>query len=115
MVSMAGDFVRVMPTLWVLGMAVAALSITITRASVFEAPRGYVAAKSTFFGTLFSCTYCMSHWVSFIVVGIAFDASLTATILLAFIVVFIVKVYTTIIDFVVALTESFHGPKRRSK
>lgn len=89
----------------ILAMASAAISITLTRASVFEAPRGYVAARSTFFGTLFSCTYCMSHWVSLLLSATFFSGTFVIIITIAFIMVFVVKVYTSVIDYITTITQ----------
>ena len=48
--------------------AAASISMTLTKAKVFSPLRQAVKAKSKFLGDLFSCPYCMSHWVSFLLV-----------------------------------------------
>lgn len=53
-----------------LAAAVSAVSVTITMASIFDVPRERLKAKSEFWGKLFSCPYCLSHWLA--VVGIIF-------------------------------------------
>lgn len=57
-------------TALVLAVAIAAVSLTITRASIFKPFRLWVEEHSTFFGELVSCPYCMSHWVALVVVSI---------------------------------------------
>ena len=54
----------------VLALAVAALSLTITKAAVFKDLREWVNGRNEWLGKLVSCPYCTSHWVSFILVGI---------------------------------------------
>lgn len=50
-------------TVAVLALAVGSVAMTITRTSIFRAPRHWVQRKSDFFGDLVSCPYCMSHWL----------------------------------------------------
>lgn len=45
-------------------LATATITLTITRASLFQAPRVWVKRKIPFIGSLLSCTYCFSHWVA---------------------------------------------------
>jgi hypothetical protein len=40
--------------------------MTLTKAKVFSWLREAVSSRSQFFGELFSCPYCMSHWLAFI-------------------------------------------------
>lgn len=54
----------------VLALAVAAISLTITKAAIFKNLREWVDERSEWFGKLVSCPYCTSHWVSFILVVI---------------------------------------------
>lgn len=56
--------------LLILALANATISVTLNRASIFDAPRGWLAKKSEFLGKLLSCPYCLSHWVAFALVGI---------------------------------------------
>lgn len=56
-------------SLVVLACSVSAVSLTITKAKVFEWLRN-VMAKWKYPGELFKCSYCMSHWVSFILVAV---------------------------------------------
>ena len=44
------------------------LSYTLTRERLFEPLRRRLGGKKTFFGYLFSCPYCASHWIAFVVV-----------------------------------------------
>lgn len=52
-------------------MATAAVSMVFTMALVFRGLRAWVKERSKFFGELFSCPYCFSHWVAavFVVLG----------------------------------------------
>lgn len=54
----------------VLVLATSAISLTITKGSIFENLREQVIERSQWFGKLVSCPYCTSHWVSFILVAI---------------------------------------------
>lgn len=56
----------------ILFLALAATSVTVTlsRAPIFNRPRNWVAGKSEFLKKLISCPYCLSHWVSFAIVGL---------------------------------------------
>lgn len=53
--------------LTVLALAVSAISVTVTKSSVAKPMREWIKSRSPFLGKLFSCPYCFSHWVSFIV------------------------------------------------
>lgn len=53
-------------------MAVSAISVTVTRSTVFKPLREWLEKKAWLHGKiaeLFSCPYCFSHWVSFAGVG----------------------------------------------
>lgn len=52
--------------LLVLALATSATSVTITRSGVFLGLRTFVADRSKWFGDLVHCPYCMSHWVSLV-------------------------------------------------
>lgn len=62
--------IRALAIASILALAVAALSLTITKAAIFEGLRQWVKGRSSLFGKLVSCPYCTSHWLSFILVGI---------------------------------------------
>lgn len=47
-----------------ISLAVASASITITKTKVFEGVRGWISGRSDFFGKLFKCPYCLSHWLA---------------------------------------------------
>ena len=49
----------------ILAMAVSPASLTITKTKVFKPFREAVAKRSYWLGELFSCPYCLSHWLSF--------------------------------------------------
>ena len=57
-------------TLIYLAAATAALSLTITRSGVFASIRQGIARQSTRGARLFSCPYCMSHWIAMIIVAL---------------------------------------------
>lgn len=54
----------------VLALAAAAISTTITKAFIFAPMRDWIFKQNEWFGELFSCPYCMSHWVGFVLVAI---------------------------------------------
>lgn len=47
-----------------IALAVASVSMTITKAKVFAPLREWVMDLNEWLGDLFSCPYCMSHWVA---------------------------------------------------
>lgn len=47
-----------------IALAVASISMTITKAKVFAFAREVIADTNEWLGELFNCPYCMSHWVS---------------------------------------------------
>lgn len=49
----------------VISLAVATVSLTMTRAVISKPFRTWLKSKNKWFGELFSCPYCFSHWVSF--------------------------------------------------
>lgn len=51
-------------TILLLGAAVGVISTTITKARVFREWRMFLKRHSKWWGDLFSCAYCMSHWVA---------------------------------------------------
>ncbi len=52
----------------ILALPVSAITLTITRSSLFERPREWMLEKNEWFGKLVTCPYCTSHWVSFALV-----------------------------------------------
>ncbi len=54
----------------VMAFAVSAIAVTITKAKVFQPIRGWIKSKSVWLGDLFSCPYCLSHWLAIIIVAI---------------------------------------------
>lgn len=54
----------------VVSLVVMGLSHTIARERVFEPLRTRLGGKETWLGYLVSCSYCVSHWVAFILVPI---------------------------------------------
>ena len=47
-----------------LGLVVGVISVTVTRGSIFEFFRDWMWSCGEFVGGLFSCPYCLAHWVS---------------------------------------------------
>lgn len=54
-----------------LAFAVSAISITVTKPHITATMRAWIRSKSEWFGKLFSCHYCFSHWVSLGVVSLS--------------------------------------------
>lgn len=48
----------------------ASVSFTITETKLFEPFRLWLEKKSQFLGKLFTCGYCLGHWVAFFLVVI---------------------------------------------
>ena len=68
----------VIELMFVLAMAVGAVSMTAAKAKVFRPWRLWVARHSKFFGDLVACPYCTSHWASMFAVA-WFQPRLTAS------------------------------------
>lgn len=49
---------------FLLAIAIAAASITLTRARIFKPARDWVQPRNFLFFKLISCPYCLSHWFS---------------------------------------------------
>jgi hypothetical protein len=47
-----------------LGLVVGVIVVTITRGSLFSWLRDWMWKRGEFVGNLFSCPYCLAHWVS---------------------------------------------------
>lgn len=54
--------------LFFVSAVVMCISYTITKERIFRALREKLGGRETFLGWLFSCPYCMSHWVAFVIV-----------------------------------------------
>jgi hypothetical protein len=52
-----------------LSLPVSAISLTVTKSSLFERLREWALERNKWLGKLVSCPYCMSHWVSFALVA----------------------------------------------
>jgi hypothetical protein len=48
-----------------LSLVTASISFTVTETKLFASLRGWLTTKSTVLGDLFSCGYCLGHWVAF--------------------------------------------------
>ena len=51
-----------------LSLVTAGISFTITETKIFAAFRQWIKSRSVFFGDLFSCGYCLGHWIALILV-----------------------------------------------
>lgn len=51
-------------TVIVLSLAVSSISVTVTRSKVFAPFRAWIGARHEKLGGLFSCFYCLSHWLA---------------------------------------------------
>lgn len=60
--AMLADVLRLL----VLALATSAISVTITRSGLFHGLRSFADRRSRWFGELMHCPYCMSHWVSLV-------------------------------------------------
>lgn len=54
----------------ILTLPVSAISLTITKSSLFERLREWALERNKWLGKLVSCPYCASHWVSFALVAL---------------------------------------------
>ena len=52
-----------------LSAVTASLSYTITETKIFEPFRNWLKGKNEFMGKLFSCGYCMGHWIALALVA----------------------------------------------
>ena len=59
-----------MKTIIYLSLIAASISFTITETKLFLPIREWIKKKNAFLGKLFSCGYCFSHWVAFVLVSI---------------------------------------------
>ena len=50
----------------ILVLATATTTMTLTKGSLFEQPRAWLAEKNAWLGKVLSCPYCTSHWVAFL-------------------------------------------------
>lgn len=66
-----------------LALAVSVVSLTIAKTKAFAAIREKIAEKSDWLGYLFSCPYCLSHWISFLVVAVYRPITVSSGIILA--------------------------------
>jgi hypothetical protein len=52
-----------------LGLAVSAISTTVSLSSLFSRFRRWANRRSSWFGRLVDCAYCSSHWIAFFAVA----------------------------------------------
>jgi FlaA1/EpsC-like NDP-sugar epimerase len=53
-----------------LALAVSVISLTITKSKVFSGIREKIVQKSERVGSVVICPYCLSHWISFLLVAV---------------------------------------------
>ena len=53
-----------MNEIFVLALAVGAISLTLTKAGIFAGFRDLISSLSGWLGSLFECPYCMAHWIA---------------------------------------------------
>lgn len=76
----------ILTMLLIMPLAVSAMSITLTKGKIFRTQRMWIKKRSSWLGGLFSCPYCMSHWISAIAVLLMPWEVITASLLLDFLV-----------------------------
>ena len=58
------------PAIFLLALAVSAISMSFTPGSIFAPFRAWVAAKNKWLGELFACFFCLSHWITFAAIAV---------------------------------------------
>lgn len=59
----------------IISLAIASISYTISKGGIFRPMRLYICkTESKFLGELISCPYCVSHWVSWIIMFVIFKS-----------------------------------------
>lgn len=56
-----------------LGLAVAAISMTITKTHIFKGGRDKIAKLGQWPETLFRCPWCLSHWIAGVIVPLRLE------------------------------------------
>jgi len=59
-----------MNDVFLLSFVTGSISFTMTEARLFRPLREWLRSKNRFAGELFSCGYCLGHWVAFILVAV---------------------------------------------
>ena len=90
-------------TIAFLALFVSVISLTITKTKAFSTIREKIIEKSDWLGYLFSCPYCLSHWVSLLVVTVYRPITVSSGMLLADLVVsiFVIVALATMFSWVV--------------
>jgi uncharacterized membrane protein YphA (DoxX/SURF4 family) len=58
------EYINIIYTIIALSVATAVVSVTITRSKIFRGLRLFLEDKNEWLHKLFTCPYCMSHWVA---------------------------------------------------
>lgn len=53
-----------------LSFVTASVSFTVTETKIFAPFREWLGGKSGFLGSMFSCGYCLGHWIAFALTAI---------------------------------------------
>jgi hypothetical protein len=53
-----------------LSIVTASIAFTVAETKLFESLREWIKGKSSLFGGLLSCGYCLGYWIAFILVAI---------------------------------------------
>src|SRR3990167_4697398 len=62
----------------ILAFSISSTCLTITRSLLFTRFRAFIR-KNTSFGEVFACPYCLSHWISFVIIIIRPNLRATIT------------------------------------
>ena len=101
------DLPQQLTSVLALGLAVATVAMTMTKAKVTLPLRERIKKRNEWLGELFSCPYCFSHWVSLVAVAIArpvltdsgiyiFDLSISVLVVIALAAMFAGLIYRSI-------------------
>jgi len=64
------DLAHQLTAMFFVALAVATVSMTATKAKISKPFRTWVTPRSKWFGELFSCPYCFSHYASVVAVAV---------------------------------------------
>jgi hypothetical protein len=79
-----------------LGVACGAISLVIAKGKIFDKPHDWLALKFPFLDQLLSCTWCVSHWVSALLV-LAYRRSLCNSFLDYIVQVFVIVAISQVV------------------
>jgi hypothetical protein len=92
--------------LFILSLAISAISYTISRTEIFKPIRKLICNRWNWLGKLISCPYCLSHWVSFVMIFYFYKTISVEVFILTFAMITLSAIWTGMIsrsfDFMVA-------------